>query len=72
MSGDFGLDEPIIFYTKKMTKTKVVLLNQKGIKLNYKEVKHYETLSDEKSLQTQEIKKIIIKIISQQENNYHR
>ena len=72
MSGDVGLDEPIIFYTKKMTQTKVVLLNQKGIKLNWKEVKHYETLSDEKSLQTQEIKKIIIKIISQQENNYHR
>ena len=53
MSGDFGLDEPIIFYTKKMTKTKVVLLNQKGIKLNYKVEKHYETLSDEKSLQAQ-------------------
>ena len=64
MSGDVGLDEPIIFYTKKMTKTKVVLLKKKGIKLNWKEVKHYETLSDEKSLQTQEIKKIIIKIIS--------
>ena len=72
MSGDVGLDEPIIFYTKKMTQTKVVLLKQKGIKLNWEEVKHYETLSDEKSLQTQEIKKIIIKIISQQENNYHR
>ena len=72
MSGDFGLDEPIIFYTKKMTKTKVVLLNQKGIKLNWKEVKHYETLSDEKSLQTQEIKKIIIKIISKQKNNNNR
>ena len=65
MSGDFGLDEPIIFYTKKMTKTKVVLLNQKGIRLSWKEEKNYETLSDEKSLQTQEIKKIIIKIISQ-------
>ena len=72
MSGDVGLDEPIIFYTKKMTQTKVVLLNQKGIRLSWKEEKNYETLSDEKSLQTQEIKKIIIKIISQQENNYHR
>ena len=51
MSGDFGLDEPIIFYTKKMTKTKVVPLNQKGIRLNWKEEKNYETLSDEKSLQ---------------------
>ena len=52
MSGDVGLDEPIIFYTRKMTKTKVVLLKQKGIELNWKEVKHYETLSDEKSFQT--------------------
>ena len=51
MSGDFGLDEPIIFYTKKMTKTKVVLLNQKGIRLSWKEEKNYETLSDEKSIQ---------------------
>ena len=39
MSGDVGLDEPIIFYTKKMTQTKVVLLKQKGIELNWKEVK---------------------------------
>ena len=53
MSGDVGLDEPIIFYTKKMTQTKVFHLKQKGIKLNWKEVKHYETLSDEKSLQAQ-------------------
>ena len=29
-----------------------IILNQKGIKLNYKVAKHYETLSDEKSLQT--------------------
>ena len=61
MSGDVGLDEPIIFYTKKMTQTKVVLLKQKGIKLNWKEVKHYETLSDEKSLQHSKLKRLLSK-----------
>ena len=35
MSGDAGLDEPIIFYHKKMTKAKVVLLSLKGIELQY-------------------------------------
>ncbi len=32
MSGDAGLDEPIIFYSKKLTESKVVLLSLKGIK----------------------------------------
>ena len=32
MSGDFGLDEPIIFYTKKMTKTKSSPFKTKGNK----------------------------------------
>ena len=36
MSGDAGLDEPIIFYHKKMTESKVVLLSLKGIELQYK------------------------------------
>ena len=35
MSGDAGLDEPIIFYHKKMTESKVVLLSLKGIELQY-------------------------------------
>ena len=39
MSGDAGLDEPIIFYHKKMTKAKMVLLSFKGIKLKYTEEK---------------------------------
>ena len=34
MSGDAGLDEPIIFYSKKLTESKVVLLSLKGIELN--------------------------------------
>ena len=35
MSGDVSLqDEPIIFYSKKMTMAKMIVLEQKGIKLN--------------------------------------
>ena len=33
MSGDAGLNEPIVFYSKKMTETNIVLLSLKGIKL---------------------------------------
>ena len=35
MSGDVNLhEEPNIFYSKKMTMAKMVVLEQKGIKLN--------------------------------------
>ena len=35
MSGDIGLhDEPIIFYSKYMTASKVIVLKHKGIKFN--------------------------------------
>ena len=35
MSGDVGLEnEPIIFYSKKMTRAKMVLLQHKGVKFN--------------------------------------
>ena len=34
MSGDVSLqDEPVIFYSEKMTMAKMVVLKQKGIKL---------------------------------------
>ena len=40
MSGDIGIhEETIVFYDKTMTETKMVLLNLKGIKFNYKESK---------------------------------
>ena len=40
MSGDIGIhEETIVFYDKTMRETKMVLLNMKGIKLNYKEGK---------------------------------
>ena len=40
MSGDAGLDEPIIFYSKKMTKAKLIVLEHKGIQLAYKSLKY--------------------------------
>ena len=45
MSGDAGLDEPIIFYSKKMTQAKLIVLEHKGIQLAYKSLKDH---SDEK------------------------
>ena len=38
MSGDVGLEQPIIFYTKKMTESKKIVLEHKGIKLEYLEI----------------------------------
>ena len=35
MSGDVGLEEPIIFYCEKVTRTKKVLLALKGIELAF-------------------------------------
>jgi hypothetical protein len=38
MSGDIGLEQPIIFYHKKMTEAKKIVLEQKGIQLAYLEI----------------------------------
>ena len=46
MSGDMGLrDESIIFYSKKMTQTKLVFLAHKGIKLDWKEYEYHTSTS---------------------------
>tara|TARA_B100000427_G_scaffold303189_1_gene287570 strand:+ start:442 stop:582 length:141 start_codon:yes stop_codon:yes gene_type:complete len=37
MSGDPSFKDPVIFYSEELTKTKLVLLNLKGIKLNFVE-----------------------------------
>ena len=48
MSGDTGLtNEHIVFYTKKMTESKKVLLRHKGIALEYSE-KNNLVLENEK------------------------
>ena len=41
MSGDPGLQEPVIFYSKEMTVSKMILLSKKGIVF-----KKYEYLLD--------------------------
>ena len=38
MSGDIGLEQPIIFYHKRMTEAKQILLKHKGIELDYLEI----------------------------------
>ena len=38
MSGDIGLEQPIIFYHKKMTEAKKIVLKHKGIELAYLEI----------------------------------
>tara|TARA_B100000925_G_C21671054_1_gene329840 strand:+ start:100 stop:246 length:147 start_codon:yes stop_codon:yes gene_type:complete len=43
MSGDSGLNEPVVFYSKKMTKSKIILLSLKGIELNFVEEKKEES-----------------------------
>ena len=35
MSGDAGLEQPIVFYHKRMTEAKKILLKHKGIELAY-------------------------------------
>ena len=39
MSGDPDLNETIIFYSEKMTQAKLIVLQYKGIKLEYKSLK---------------------------------
>ena len=38
MSGDIGLEQPIIFYHREMTEAKKILLKHKGIELAYLEI----------------------------------
>ena len=38
MSGDIGLEQPIVFYSKEMTESKKILLRHKGIELAYLEI----------------------------------
>ena len=38
MSGDIGLEQPIIFYDEEITEAKKVVLKNKGIELAYLEI----------------------------------
>ena len=47
MSGDPSLKDPVIFYSKELTNTKIVLLSLKGIKLDFAENEKEYTLNKE-------------------------
>ena len=54
MSGDIGLEQPIIFYHKRMTEAKKIVLEQKGIKLAYLEINSKKRWQDKEDSFTKE------------------
>ena len=54
MSGDIGLEQPIIFYTKKMTEAKQILLRHKGIELAYLEINSQKRWQEKEDFFTKE------------------
>jgi len=46
MSGDIGLEQPIIFYHKKMTEAKKIVLQHKGIELAYLQINNQKRWQD--------------------------
>ena len=52
MSGDSGLDETVVFYSKKMTQAKLIVLQHKGIQLAYKSLKEYSAAESVEALET--------------------
>ena len=54
MSGDIGLEQPIIFYHKRMTEAKKIVLEQKGIKLAYLEINNQKRWQDKEDSYTKE------------------
>ena len=54
MSGDIGLEQPIIFYHKKMTEAKKIVLQHKGIELAYLEINSQKRWHDKEDFFTKE------------------
>ena len=52
MSGDSGLNEPVVFYTKKMTQAKLIVLQHKGIQLAYKSLRERSDAKSTEALET--------------------
>ena len=46
MSGDAGLDEKVIFYHRKMTEAKRIVLQHKGIELAYLQINSQKRRQD--------------------------
>ena len=54
MSGDTGLNEKIIFYHRKMTEAKKIVLQHKGIELAYLEINSQKRWQDKEDFFTKE------------------
>ena len=54
MSGDAGLNEKIIFYHRKMTEAKKIVLQHKGIELAYLEINSQKRWQDKEDSFTKE------------------
>ena len=54
MSGDIGLEQPIIFYHKKKTEAKKAVLEKKGNKLAYLEINSQKRWQDKEDSFTKE------------------
>jgi len=54
MSGDIGLEQPIIFYHKKMTEAKKIVLQHKGIELAYLKINSQKRWQDKEDFFTKE------------------
>ena len=54
MSGDAGLDEKVIFYHRKMTEAKKIVLEHKGIELAYLEINNQKRWQDKEDFFTKE------------------
>ena len=54
MSGDIGLEQPIIFYHKRMTEAKKIVLQHKGIELAYLEINSQKRWQDKEDSFTKE------------------
>ena len=54
MSGDIGLEQPIIFYDEEITEAKKIVLEQKGIKLAYLEINSQKRWQDKEDFFTKE------------------
>ena len=54
MSGDAGLDEKVIFYHRKMTEAKKIVLQHKGIELEYLEINSQKRWQDKEDFFTKE------------------
>ena len=54
MSGDAGLNEKIIFYHRKMTEAKKIVLQHKGIELAYLEINSQKRWQDKGDFFTKE------------------